>query len=269
MTTHSTPLRFFHQLLAVPLLLAGSLALAQPFEPGSSGGNGPPGGFDSPGGEPDIPNGPPSFAGPPPFAGGDDDDGEDGAGDDDDGEENGGVPDFCSGGPQPGGPNGQAGLSSIAHLDFSQQDPDTGDPIEDGAEARIMYRWMAPLFDFVFNAHGLEPEGEHTLTYQPQPLPSTGVICLASGVVNEEGDLHLQDAFDIDTDLPASYDDNPDEAILALVDAADVDCETGEMNAWLPENYLFGDEGMFYVDSDLEEDDGGEDDDEDGEDEDG
>jgi len=256
MTTHSTPLRLFHLLLAVPLLLAGSLALAQPFAPGGPD-NAPPGepvghghghGDDS-----DGPGGPPSSAGPPPWAGGDDDDDNEEEGDDESG-----MPDFCSGGPQPGGPNGQAGLSSIAHLNFSQQAPDSDEPIEDGAQARIMYRWMAPLFDFVFNAHGLEPEDEHTLTYQPQPLPSSGVVCLATGTVNEEGDLHLQDAFEIGTDLPAQYDENQDEAILALVDTADVDCENGEMTAWTPENYLFGDEGMFYVDSDLEEEDDGE-----------
>lgn len=256
-TTH--PLRFLSSLFAVPLLLACSVALAQPFGPGGPGEpGGPPG--NGPGGD-----GPPAWAGPPPWAGNDDDD--DAEGSDDDGaedEEEEGVPDFCRGGPQPGGPDGQAGMSSIAHLDFSQQDPDTGEAIEDGADARIMYRWMAPLFDFVFNAHGLEPGDEHTLTYQPQPLPSTGVICLSTGIVNEEGDLHLEDAFELDTDLPADYDENEDEAILALVDTVDVDCEAGEMTAWLPENYLFGDEGMFYVDSDLEDEEDDEEDDEEG-----
>jgi len=248
--TSTTPFQSMHFLVALPMLLVGSLALAQPT---SIGEPGPP---DFP---PDFPGnnpggGPPPWAGGPPPWAGDDDDDDDEVPDDEDQ-----TPDFCSGGPQPGGPNGQAGMSSIAPLNFSQQDPDTGEPLEDGAQARIMYRWIAPLFDFVFNAHGLEPEGEHTLTYQPQPMPSSGVICLATGVVNEDGDLHLQDAFEIDSDLPAAYDDNQDEAVLALVDAADVDCEAGEMIAWVPENYLFGDQGMFYVDSDLEE--GEEDDD--------
>jgi len=245
--TSTTPFQSMHFLVALPMLLVGSLALAQPTSIGEPGTPDFPPDFpgNNPGGGP-----PPWAGGPPPWAGDDDDDDE--VPDDEDQ-----TPDFCSGGPQPGGPNGQAGMSSIAHLNFSQQDPDTGEPLEDGAQARIMYRWIAPLFDFVFNAHGLEPEGEHTLTYQPQPMPSSGVICLATGVVNEDGDLHLQDAFEIDSDLPAAYDDNQDEAVLALVDAADVDCEAGEMIVWVPENYLFGDEGMFYVDSDLEEDDDG------------
>lgn len=262
------PFQFLSFLLAVPLLLVSGMALAEPPDPGEppgDPGNGPHGG------------GPPPWSGPPPWAGDDDEDDDDDDGSDDDGsddgsddngaedEEEGGVPDFCAGGPQPGGPNGQAGMSSIAHLNFSQQDPDTGEVIDDGAWARIMYRWMAPLFDFVFNAHDLEPGAEHTLTYQPQPLPSAGVICLGTGIVNEDGDLHLEDAFELDTDLPTDYDENQDEATLALVHTADVDCELGEMTAWVPENYLFGDEGMFYVDSDLEEEEDDEEDDEEGE----
>lgn len=246
------PLRLLTTLFLLGLMLASSIALAQP------GGREFPG---NRGNEPGEPGGPPPWAGgPPPWAGGPpatpEPPANPGGGDDDDDDDDGAVPDFCSGGPQPGGPNGQAGMSSIAHLNFSQQDPESGEPIEDGAWARVMYRWIAPMFDFVFNAHELEPGDEFTLTYQPQPLPSSGVICLATGEVNEEGDLHLQDAFELDSDLPAEYDENQDEATLALVSTGDVDCETGEMTAWTPENYLFGDEGMFYVDSDLEDDEG-------------
>ncbi|WP_147316848.1 hypothetical protein [Wenzhouxiangella sp. 15190] len=269
-----TPFQLLIGIVGLSMLLAGSPINAQPGGPPGGPPGDPPGGGGPPpwagddgdddddeGGDDDPDKGPPWGGGPPPWAGDDGDDDDDEEGNDDEG----GVPDFCRGGPQPGGPDGQAGMSSIAHLDFSQQDPDTGEAVEDGANARIMYRWMAPLFDFVFNAHGLEPGDEHTLTYQPQPLPSTGVICLSTGIVNEEGDLHLEDAFELDTDLPAEYDENEDEAILALVDTVDVDCEAGEMTAWLPENYLFGDEGMFYVDSDLED----EEDDEEGDEEDG
>jgi hypothetical protein len=178
-------------------------------------------------------------------------------------EEGDGLP-FCSRGNAGNGPNGQAGLSSIAHLNFSPGDTEDGEASESEAWARMMYRWYAPVFDYVFNGHQLPVDGEFTLTYQPQPLPSAGVICLGSGTVNEEGDIHIQDAFDIATDLPAAYDENEEEAILALVLSADVDCETGDMVAWQPEAYLFGDEGMFYVHSDLDDDD--DDDDDDGED---
>ena len=44
-----------------------------------------------------------------------------------------------------------------------------------------------------------------------------------------------------------------------MVPAADVDCEAGEMLEWSPEDYLFGDEGMFYVHSELDDDDNGDD----------
>jgi hypothetical protein len=247
---HQHPFRLLKAITAISLLLLTGIALAQP-SGGPPGEPGPPGGDDGP-----PWGGPPPWAGepgPPPHAGGGDDDDEE-EGDEEGNEDEGGIPDFCSGGPQPGGPDGQAGMSSIAHLNFSQKDPDTGEAIEDGAWARVMYRWMAPMWDFVFNAHALPPGDDYSFVYVPEPLGETdGVICFATGTVNEDGDLHLEDAFDIDTDLPAEYDANEDEATLALVPTVDVDCEAGSMNAWNPADYVMADEGMFYVDSDLED----------------
>lgn len=233
-----------------------------------------------PGGPPDFarggppeftPGGPPEFrtGGPPETLPGRDDGGDrhlppgldpdftpPGAGNDDDEnhDDDNGIPPFCSSEGADTGPSGQAGLSSIAHLNFSSQDGETGDPVDEGPWGRMMYRWIAPVFDFVFNGHELTAGDEYTLTYQPQPLPSEGVICLGSAAVNPGGNLHLQDAFDIGTDLPAAWDANEDEAILALVLTADVDCDAGEMIEWQPENYLFGEEMMFYVHSELVDD---------------
>lgn len=253
--TRKSPFPIAAILLISLLWLVTGGALAQPGEPG-----GPPGSDGPPEGQPPWAGGPPPWAGPPEEPGPSP---TRGSGDDEeDGEDENDIPAFCSAAGARNGPDGQAGLSSIAHLDFSQQDPDTGEPLEDGSWGRIMYRWMAPVFDYVFNGHELPPGDDYTLTYQPQPLPSPGVICLGTGTVNDEGDLHLQDAFDIETDLPADYDENEDEAILALVIASDVDCELGEMTNWDPDNYLFGDEGMFYVHSELDDE---EDDEEDGE----
>ena len=251
-------------LLMLALSLFGAPALAQ-FGPGGPPGGEPP--FGPPAGEPPFgppPHaGPPEDPGPPPHAGGDDDDdnGNDENGNDED--DGNGIPDFCS---APGfgeGPSGQAGLSSIAHLNFVQIDSETEEVVEDGAWGRMMYRWTAPLFDFVFNGKQLEPGAVFTLTYQPEPLPSSGVLCLGTGTVNEDGDLHIQDAFDIGTDLPAANDENEEEATLALVVDEHVDCLEGEMRIWSPDDYLFGEEGMFYVHSDLDDD---EEDDENGED---
>jgi hypothetical protein len=240
-------------LLAALLILFAHQTHAQQ---GPPGGFGPPG-FDGgpPGLDPDFipPGRNPEFSPPrreAPARGQDDDNG-DGNGNRRRG------PAFCAG-PVGGGPNGQAGLSSIAHLDFSQAETDDEQPVASG---RLMYRWIAPVFDFVFNARGLMAGSEYTLTYQPQPLPSAGVICLGAGTATEDGDLHVQNALDIATDLPAAYDENEDLAILALVPSASVDCESGDMLEWDEDAYLFGDEGMFYVHSELEEDDDDEDND--------
>lgn len=233
------------QVLLLSLLFACGSVLAQP---------GPP--FGGMPGEPGPPPfaGPPENPGPPPgIAPGDGEDEEDGdENGDENGEDNSGPPDFCSadGLPRGDGPDGQAGLSSIAHLDFSLRDLED-EPLDEGAWGRMTYRWIAPIFDYIFNGHELPIGGEYTLTYQPQPLPSPGVICLGAGTVNDEGDLHLENAFDLDTDLPTEADANEDGAVIALVVSADVDCDLGDMINWTPENYLFGDEGMFYVDSDL------------------
>lgn len=209
-------------------------------DPGGPPGNGPP-----PHAGPPSRPGPPDWAGPPEDRGPPAERGPrfgigrgqpDGVGN--------GIPNFCTPrhpGRQPGGPPGQAGLSSIALLDFAQS-------VEGGARGKLIYRWISPLFDYVFNARGLEPETAYTLTYQPEPIPSAGVICLGTGTATADGDLHLQDALDLQTDLPAAYDENEDEAALALVLAVDVDCEDGTMSAsWDPSTALFAVEGMFYV----------------------
>lgn len=178
-----------------------------------------------------------------------------------------------------GGPSGLAGLSSIARLVFTPRvveddndpiDPLAGDIVDDdeGPWGLLIYRWISPEFDYVFNAHELIEGDEHTLAYLPQSLeengedpvffldyPGNGVICLGSGTVNEEGDLHLEGILDIETDLPAEGDANEDEAVLALVVSADVNCEEGEMTAWMPADYLFGVRGMFYVRDEMPEED--------------
>ncbi len=235
-----------------PLSTAILLLCSLPFLSGQlMAQGGPPFGGDGDRGEPGGP--PPWAGGPPPWAGGPPADPGPPPADDEDGEDDDGIPDFCTAPGAGEGPSGQAGLSSIAHLNFSQIDPETGETVEDGSWARIMYRWIAPMFDYVINVHDVEPLGEYTLTYQPEPMPSSGIICLGTGTANPGGELNLQDAFDIATDLPAAYDENEDEAQLVVVPAADVDCEAGEMLEWSPENYIFGDEGMFYVHSELDE----------------
>ena len=160
-----------------------------------------------------------------------------------------GPPGLCGVGGS--GPPGRAGRSHIAHLNFSQQDPDTGEILKDGSWARMKYSWAAPTFNFVLNGHELPPDGEYTLTYQPQPVPSPGVVCLGDGVVNEEGDLHIAGDVELNGDLPMPEDETEDGALLAVVISGDVDCDAGEMLTYMPADYLFGNAFIQYMDTDL------------------
>lgn len=245
-------LKLLPLLVALPLLLFAPVPFAQPGEPGSPGESGLPDHAGPPDDDPSERRGPPDQAS--------------GSDDQEDGDERRGPPDFCSSdgigkGPNGDGPNDQAGLSSIAHLEFNAEGRE-----DDESWARLTYRWIAPVFDYVYNAHNLPPGEDFTLTYQSDPENGEGqVICLGTSTVNEEGDLHVQDAFDLASDLPTEDAENQDEATLVLVPAEDVTCEDGAMAAWNPIDYVFSDEGMFYVDSDLEEEEEEEEEGEDGE----
>jgi hypothetical protein len=159
-----------------------------------------------------------------------------------------------------------AGRSHVAHAMFHLVDAE-GVAIEDeeATWGRMMYFWVGPGFDFVFNAHNFEPnlEGDDSglfdfvLTYQPEPIPSPGVLCLGSGTVNDEGDLHIAATLELESDLPpgvSALDPEDGElpvATLALVPANDVDCDTGDMLLWEPALYLFSTPVRYY-DSNLE-----------------
>ena len=160
------------------------------------------------------------------------------------------------------GKNGQAGKSNIAHLYLYQKtyvDPEIGDylDVEDGAWGKMKYNISGPEFDFVFNGHGLVPGDDYTLIYYPDPWPGTGLICLGSGIVNDEGNIHIADSVNTG-DLPAIDDENyADGAKIFLVPTADVGDQ--EMSGWtgpLPGNiegeniYLFEDELITFDDTD-------------------
>jgi len=123
----------------------------------------------------------------------------------------------------------------------------------------MKYNISGPEFDFVFNGHGLVPGDDYTLIYYPDPWPVNGLICLGSGTVNEEGDIHI--AASVDTgDLPAVEDENyPEGAKIFLVLSDDVDCENQGMTNWTgpwPGNtvginiYLFEGEQITFDDTD-------------------
>jgi len=135
--------------------------------------------------------------------------------------------------------HGQAGKSNIAHLYLHEKDPGTWDIVPDGAWGKMKYNLSGETFDFVFNGHGLEAGEDYTLIYYPDDWPGNGLICLGSGTVNEEGNIHIADSVNTG-DLPIEADANyPDGAKIWLVLSADVDCDNHLMIGWDPTEYLF------------------------------
>ena len=160
------------------------------------------------------------------------------------------------------GKTGQAGKSNIAHLYLYQKTCDESDdwPIVDGgAWGKMKYNLSGEEFEFVFNGHGLVPGTDYTLIYYPDPWPVTGLICLGSGIVNDEGNIHIAESVSTG-DLPAVDDENyPDGAKIFLVLSSDVDCEGQVMTNWTgpwPGNhdginiYLFEGELITFDDTD-------------------
>jgi len=144
------------------------------------------------------------------------------------------------------GKTGQAGKSNIAHLYLHEKDPGTWDIVPDGAWGKMKYNISGETFDFVFNGHGLVEGTEYTLIYYPDPWPGEGLICLGSGTVNEEGDIHIAESVDTG-DLPIEGDEN-DGAKIWLVLSDDFDC-SGGWSAWNPTEYLF-EEDLITFDAD-------------------
>ncbi|MCJ7789789.1 MAG: hypothetical protein MUP69_06335 [Candidatus Atribacteria bacterium] len=151
-----------------------------------------------------------------------------------------------------------AGKSNVAHLYLYEKDAVTWDIVE-GAWGKMKYNISGTEFDFVFNGHGLEPGLEYTLIYYPDPWPGIGLICLGSGTVNAEGDIHIAESVDTEGNLPIENDLNADETTTTLDDGstgakiwlvltADV---TDEMIAWNPTEYLFEDELITFDDTDI------------------
>ena len=154
------------------------------------------------------------------------------------------------------GPEGQSGASHVAHTDFGMIDAATGEPVASSSSATMMYFWYGSTFDFVLNAHQLPAGSEWTLTYQPEPLPSSGVICLGNATANGGGQLHLASSVELDSNLPPDLDPTadpstqPEDALLALVLSEDVDCAGGTMTNFESDMYLWS-ARVRYIDTDL------------------
>ncbi len=146
-----------------------------------------------------------------------------------------------------------AGKSSIAHLYLYEKYPAGQWPIvEGGAWGKMRYNQEGATFDFVFNGHGLEPGTEYTLIYYPDPWPGKGLICLGRGAADAGGNVHIAGSPDLDSDLPAFYDNNhPAGAKIWLALSQDVDCTGRNMTGWHPAEYLFEHNLITYDDTDY------------------
>lgn len=155
------------------------------------------------------------------------------------------------------GPAGQSGASQVAHTNFGLIDITTGETVQSNESATMMYFWFGSTFDYVLNAHGLAAGSQWTLTYQPEPLPSSGVLCLGEATVNGGGQLHLANSIELNSNLPPGLDPTadpstqPPDALLALVPSADVDCTGGTMTNFEPNVYLWSNPRVRYIDTDL------------------
>ncbi len=147
------------------------------------------------------------------------------------------------------GKSGQAGKSNVGHLYLYEKDQSTWEIVEGGAWGKMRYNLSGSTFDFVFNGHSLAIGQDYTLIYYPDPWPGIGLICLGSGTVNEEGNVHIKDSVDTG-DLPIDDDEN-DGAKIWLVLSSDVDCgELYKMVTWDPTAYLFEYDLITFDDTD-------------------
>jgi hypothetical protein len=149
------------------------------------------------------------------------------------------------------GPLGQAGASHVAHVNF-----EVAEESDSEAWARMMYFWIGTTFDYVLNAHGLEPGSEWTLVAR---AADDSAICLGDGTVNPGGQLHLRDSLELESHLPDDLDpfeatpegEDPAGTALELVPSDGVDCDAGTTTEEEPdEDALSSEHDIRFVDVD-------------------
>jgi hypothetical protein len=151
------------------------------------------------------------------------------------------------------GPVGQSGKSQVAHTNFLPAVQSTGLPAEADDWARMMYFWVGSTFDFVFNAHRLEPATLWTLV----AIAGDGTgICLGNGTVNGGGQLHILGSVDPEANFPTDLDpfaprtEATVDATVQLIPTATVDCTTGAITPG-EGNMLVSSFGVRFVDVDV------------------
>lgn len=147
------------------------------------------------------------------------------------------------------GPEGQAGASHVAHVEFSAPEDSDSE-----SWARMTYFWVGSSFGYLVNAHQLEPGSEWTLIAR---ATDDSALCLGEATANPGGELHLAASLDLESHLPEDLDPfaEPAEgealpgASLELVPGDAVDCGAGSVSTEA-DNVLTSDHDIRFVDVD-------------------
>ena len=141
--------------------------------------------------------------------------------------------------------SGGVGNSNNAFLYLYEKDPVSWNISwgEDMAWGKMKFNLEGQTFDFLFNGHGLEAATNYSLIYYPEPQTTWPhpVEVLATGMSNDEGDIHLDGSVELNQDL-----DN-DKIWLVL----DGDIVDDALSGWNPSEYLFEHNLISYNDTDI------------------
>jgi hypothetical protein len=136
------------------------------------------------------------------------------------------------------------------------------------AWGKMKYNKSGPLFEYVFNGHGLVPGQNYTLIYFPDPYRGSGLIYFGSDTAKGDGEVHIKGSLDTG-DLPAPYDynnfyneiyhhpwitqDNYGARIwLVLSSDLCIRSQFGSlMRWWQPDQYLFEENLIMFEDTDA------------------
>ena len=139
--------------------------------------------------------------------------------------------------------NGLNKGNGAQHLYLYEKDPETWEIVENGSWGKITY---VPRKDkFIFNGHGLEPDVMYdminyapgvnwTRDPDPNPWPGENSTEIASGMVNEGGNIHLKGSWN-GISGEETYDI---DGKVWFVLSDDFVSGTG-MTGWNPTKYLF------------------------------
>jgi hypothetical protein len=117
----------------------------------------------------------------------------------------------------------------------------------------LKYNLEGPVFEYLFNGHGLQPDTDYSLIYYADPWPGDNPGALiASGTTDIDGNIHLKGSKNLDMDLPNIADENyPNGAKIWLISSRDYDAKNTKMSGWNPNDYLFEYDLITYNDIDV------------------